>query len=114
MSTMTQKQALADAVNSIRLAEKMLLDESRATSDVSRLIQINTEYTHLDSYMSQILHVQALTDDAEFGNAVAALQSQVSALHVEQQAITNIVADVEKAAKIVGYIARAAEALTVL
>lgn len=107
MSTADQKQALIDAVNQIRLAEQSLLEASRATSDIAKLIQINTEYSHLDSYLSQILHAQALTDETEFGNATAALKGQASALSADEDAIKKIVDDVAVAGKIFGYITQA-------
>lgn len=114
MPSPEKKQALLDAVTQLRSAELLLLDESRATSDVGRLIQINTEYTHLDSCMSQMLHAQALADDAEFNGATAALKTQAAALQLEQQDIRKIVANVENAARIVGYVGRAAQIIAAL
>src|SRR5665647_1660894 len=107
MSTASQKQDLIDAISQIRFAEQLLLTESRSTSDTAKLIQINIEYTHLDSYLSQILHAQALADDTEFGNATAALKEQASALAIDQAGIGKIVGDVAIAGKIVGYITQA-------
>ena len=111
MPTPSQKQGLLDAVSQIRAAEQLLLEASRSTSDPVKLIQINTEYTHMDSYISQILHAQALTDDADFGNATAALKSQVSALNVEVDSIKKIVDDVATAGKIVGFITKAIQVI---
>ena len=109
MSTASQKQDLINAINQIRAAEQLLLEVSRSSSDTAKLIQINTEYTHLDSYLSQILHAQALTDDAEFDNATATLKGQASALAMDQKAIEKIVDDVATAGKIVGYITQAVQ-----
>jgi hypothetical protein len=107
MPTPNQKQSLIDAVGQIRLAEQLLLAASRSTSDPIKLIQINTEYTHLDSYLSQILHTQALSDDVDFGNATDALKNQTSVLTVEINSISKIVDDVATAGKIVGFITKA-------
>ena len=107
MSTTSQKQDLLDAVTELRSAEQLLLAQSRTTSDVPTLIQLNTEYSHLDSYISQLLHTQAIDDDVQFDNATAALKQQVSALSTDLDAIEKIVGDVTTAGKIVGYIAQA-------
>ena len=50
------KQTLLDAIGQIRAAQTLLLDASRSMSSIEDLIKINTEYTHLDSFLSQILH----------------------------------------------------------
>lgn len=109
MPTPVQKQSLIDAVSQIRSAEQVLLEASRSMSDPVKLIQINTEYAHLDSYLSQMLHAQAISDDAEFGNAMASLKAQISALSVEADSLKKIVDDVAMAGKIVGYIVKAIE-----
>lgn len=114
MSTASQKQNLIAAVMQIRAAEQLLLDVSRSSSDTAQLIQINTEYTHLDSYLSQILHAQALTDDAEFASATAMLKGQASVLEMDQKAIDKVVGDVATAGKIVGYIAQAVQIIAKL
>ena len=107
MPTPEQKQALLDAISQIRLAEQVLVEQSRAETDTARLIKINTEYTHLDSYLSQLVHAQALADDAEFTAATTALKMQATALSAEQADISKVVGDVAKAAKIVGYLVKA-------
>jgi|KBSMisStandDraft_5_1062788.scaffolds.fasta_scaffold988376_1 hypothetical protein len=114
MPTTTQKQSLLDAVAQIRAAEQVLLEMSRSTSDVAKLIQINTEYTHLDSCLSQILHAQALVDDGEFDTATAALKVQTTSLCEEMETIDRIVNDVALAAKIAGSVAQAAKIIATL
>ena len=114
MSTASQKQNLIAAVMQIRAAEQLLLDVSRSSSNTAQLIRINTEYTHLDSYLSQILHAQALTDDAEFASATTMLKGQASVLEVDQKAIDKVVGDVATAGKIVGYIAQAVQIIAKL
>ena len=114
MPTTSQKQSLLDAVAQIRAAEQVLLQMSRSTSDIAKLIQINTEYTHLDSCLSQILHAQAIADDGEFNSAAAALKTRSSALCTEMENINAIVDDVALAAKIVGSVAQAAKIIATL
>ena len=101
------KQALLDAITQIRLAEQLLVQASRATSDPATLVKINTEYAHLDSYLSQLLHTLAIADDADFVKATRALKQQATALAAEEAQIKKVVADVGTAAKIAGYIAQA-------
>jgi hypothetical protein len=114
MPTTAQKQTLLDAVTQIRTAELALLQASRSTSDPAKLIQINTEYTHLDSCLSQILHAQALIDDQDFGFAAGALKQQCTALADEMKQIDRVVNDVALAAKIVGCVAQAAKVIATL
>jgi gamma-glutamyl phosphate reductase len=108
---LTTKQILLTAVMSIRSAEQLLVQASRATSDPATLTKISIEYNQLDSFLSQLLRAQAISDDAEFNNATAALREQASILDAEEKDIKNIVNDVAIAAKIVGYIT---EAMTII
>ncbi len=114
MSTTSQKQSLINAVGQIRSAEQLLLQASRSMSDPAKLIQVNTEYTHLDSYLSQILHTQAITDDVEFDNATTALKAQASTLSADAPALQKIISDVATAEKIVGYISQAIQIIGTL
>ena len=107
MSIATQKQSLLDAVGQLRVAEQLLLEQSRSMSDAAKLIQVTNEYNHLDSYLSQILHAQALADDQAFSAAATALKNQVTSLALDESAIKKIVADVATAGRIVGCIAKA-------
>jgi hypothetical protein len=110
----TQKQGLLDAVNQIRSAEQLLLQASRVTSDPATLIQINTEYAHMDSFLSQMLHAQALADDAEFSRAVTALKGQISTLSADEASMKKIIDDIATAGKVVAYIVKAIEIITKL
>lgn len=114
MSTTSQKQSLLEAVGNLRAAEQMLLTESRNTSDVAKLIQLNTEYSHLDSYLSQILHAQALTDDHEFDSATSALKAHADVLAADEAAIKKVVGDVATAGKVIGYITKAIQIIGTL
>ena len=109
-----KKQTLIDAISQIRSAEQLLIAASRSASDPVTLIQINTEYSHLDSYLSQMLHAQALTDDTDFGKATTALKSQISALTSNEESIKKIIGDVASAAKILGYLTKAVEIIGTL
>jgi len=102
-----QKQALLDAATQIRLAEQLLIQASRATSDPGTLTQISIEINQLDSFLSQLLHAQAIADDADFNKATTALKQQASMLQVDEDHIKKITAAVGTGAQIVGYIAQA-------
>jgi len=107
MPTSSQKQNLVDAVTQIRAAEQLLVQTSRSMSDPASLIQVNTEYAHLDSFLSQLLHAQAISDDAQFTQATTSLKQQANGLAADQATVAKIVGDVATAGKIVGYIAKA-------
>jgi hypothetical protein len=102
-----QRQALLDAVTQIRSAEKLLIQASRATADPVALTQISIEINQLDSFLSQLLHAQAISDDADFATAIAAFKQQAEALKADEDHIKKIVAAVGTGAQIVGYIAQA-------
>jgi len=114
MADEAQKDTLLNTVASIRAAELLLLQASRASSDPVTLIKINTEYSHLDSLLSQLLHAQAIADDADFANAVTALKQQAAGLQVEEDDIKKIVANVAAAAEVAGYMAQAASLIATL
>ncbi len=111
MSSDAQKQSLLNAVSLIRAAEQLLVQASRDSTDANKSIQINTEYQHLDSLLSQMLQAQAISDDDDFAAATTALKSQSSALQADRDKIESIVTDVSLAAQIVGYLAQAASFL---
>jgi hypothetical protein len=103
----TPRQTLLKAVEPIRSAEQLLIQASRETANPATLTKISIEYNQLDSFLSQLLHAQAIADDAEFGNATAALKKQAAMLEADEEYIKKIVSDVATAAKIIGYIAQA-------
>lgn len=107
MAIADQKKTLLDSVSQLRLAEQQLVQASRATTDPAALMKINTEYSQLDSFISQMLHAQAAADDADFTNAVVALKQQAATLQTQEDDIKKIVTDVGTAAKIAGYVAQA-------
>lgn len=108
MSIDAQKQNLLNAVSLIRASEQLLMQESRNSTDANTSIKINTEFQNLDSILSQLLHAQAIADDADFANAAAALKQLSSTLQIDQAQIQQIVTDVGTAAQIVGFLTQAA------
>lgn len=114
MANEAQKQTLLNAVSLIRSAEQLLLQASRASSDPATLTKISIEYNQLDSFLSQIIHAQAIADDASFTAAVGALKQQATVLETEEADIKKIVTDVGTAAQIVGYLAQAATFIATL
>ena len=114
MSNEAPKQTLLNVVSLIRAAEQSLIQVSRASSDPLVIAKINTEYNQLDSFLSQVLHTQALTDDTIFTTSTAALKQQARTLQTEENDIKAIVTDVGIAAKIVGYLAQAASMIATL
>jgi hypothetical protein len=70
-------------------------------------IKLTSEYSNLDSNLSQLLHAQNATDDASFTNAVAALKSPAGALQADEATIKKEIADVNTVANIVSYITQA-------
>jgi predicted negative regulator of RcsB-dependent stress response len=114
MSKDAQKQSLLDAVTQLRLAEQLLIQASRATSDIPTLMQINVEYSHLDSFLSQLLQAQAIADDTDFAHAISSLKQQGSILQTEEDDIKKVVADVGTAARIAGYLVQTASIIAKL
>ncbi|WP_157649647.1 hypothetical protein [Burkholderia ubonensis] len=107
MPAPSQTQNILNAVGSIRSAEQLLVQASYSMTDEAMLTRLNIEYQHLDSFLSQLLHTQALADDSQFEGASAALKEQANGLAAEEASIKIIVADVGTAAKVVGYITQA-------
>lgn len=107
MPTNEQKNFLTKAITQIRLAEQALVTASRATADPIMLHKIAIEYNNLDSFLSQLLHVLAIADDAIFASATASLKQQAGALQVDKEELKKICSDVEMVAAIVGYITQA-------
>lgn len=108
------KQALYDAVTALRAAEQLLLDASRSMTDPAQLIQLNLEYTHLDSYLSQILHTLAITDETDFARSSAALKTQSTTLAADIQQIQKVIKDAATADKVIGLITQATAAVAKL
>lgn len=111
MPSDAQNQALTQAVGALRAVEQQLLDASRQSNDPNQLMRLNLEYNHVDSWLSQVLHAQAESDDALFAQATASLKQSADALKAEAAAMQKVVGDVGTAAKIAGYLAQAATAI---
>ena len=108
------KQALLDAVAALRTAEQLLLESSRTMSDPAELIQLNLEYSHIDSYLTQVIQALAATDDDDFDRTSGSLKTQATTLAADAQAIAKVVKNAQTAGKIVGCIAQAAAAVSKL
>ena len=109
-----QRQALLDIQRTLSSALGLLVQASRETSDQEMLIRISLEYNQIKSVFDQVLNAQALTDDAVFTKATAAIRDQAQELKNVEEHINKIVADVGMAAKIAGYIAEAATGIAKL
>jgi hypothetical protein len=107
MPTPTQQSNVSSAIMAIRSAQNILRQQINASSDTMTAIKLTSEYSNLDSNLSQLLHAQNATDDASFTNAVAALKSPTSALQADQATIKKEIADVKTAASVVSYITQA-------
>ena len=107
MSKESQKQQLLSAVNSLRIAERLLMQASRDSTDPVILASINSEYTQLDSFLSQIMHCIAIADDNVFADASAALKKQAMTVQAREEDFKRIAAGVNTAAQIVGCIGEA-------
>lgn len=114
MTQLVARHNLNQIVSNIRSAEVLIVQASRQTSDAAKLIQLNTEYSALDSYLSQVLHTLALLDDSLFASATNALKQQAAILQQEEEDIKKIVDDIALAAKIAGYLAQAAQIAAML
>ena len=108
------KQSLLDATTALRSAEQLLLQASRTMTDPAQLVQVNLEYAHLDSYLSQILHTLAISDDDDFDQAAGTLKTQSSTIAADAQAIAKIIKDAATADKVIGLIAQATAAVAKL
>jgi negative regulator of replication initiation len=107
MPTLTQQTAVAGAIDAIRDAENLLTDQIQASTDTLTAIKLTHQYSNLDSYLSELLHIQNAADDASFTNATQALQARSDGLKADEATIKAIVADVATAGKVIGYIAQA-------
>jgi hypothetical protein len=94
---------------SAQLSETLsnLLDASRATSDVTTLLQLNNETRAIQVLLNQATHLQMSADDANFAQGLAALKTQSAMLDEMEAQIKTIVKDVGIAASIIGGIAQA-------
>jgi hypothetical protein len=114
MKQASARQYLNDIVANIRAAELLLVQASRQTSDLELLIKLHIEYSALDSYLSQVLHALALSDDAFFKTATDALKQQCGVLQQEAEDIGVTVPDFDLASEIARYLAQASQSAAML
>jgi hypothetical protein len=108
MPTTAQKTSLSAAIDAIRSAEGLLTAQIRNAPDSLQAIKLAHEYNNLDSFLSGLLHLQNLSDDATFSPALAAFKNTAASLKADQDAVSKIVNDVKIAAQVVTYIGKAA------
>jgi|GEM_PF-2037459 len=102
-----QKQLLFKSVSCLRAAQVKLMEASRSSTDPVVLAKINNEYSQLDSFLTQILHLIAIDDDQVFADSAGALKTQAGVLQSEEDEFKAVVAKVDMAAEIVACIAEA-------
>jgi hypothetical protein len=101
------KQDILKIISPLRMAQNLLIQSSRTSTDPVVIMKIYMEYKNLDYYLSQLLHAQTIEDDKDFIISTESLKSQVLILQVEEDNIKAIISDVELASKIIGYISDA-------
>jgi hypothetical protein len=84
-----------------------LLNAGRATADTQKLVQINNEYSAVQTCLDQTTQAQAASDGAVFQQATSALKVQAAMLDEMEKKINVIVDDAALAGRIVGYITQA-------
>ncbi len=84
-----------------------LLAASRATTDDTVLLQINNEYSAVQTLLSQATQAQVAANTAAFTQSATQIKSQADMLQGMETHISDIVSDVALAGQIAGYIAQA-------
>lgn len=103
----------SDQITATSLAQQLsflltsLLQASRATSDPTKLIQLNSEMAAVQTVLNQAAQAQAATNDATFAQAAATLNAQAGVLSGMEAQITTIIADAATAGRAIGYITQA-------
>jgi hypothetical protein len=106
-TTADDQATLAQLIDELSSALPEILAAERATSDVTKLLKLNAEYSAIQTLVTQATQAQIAADDALFGQAIVALKKQATMLEDMETQLHGLVDDVEKAAKIVGFIAQA-------
>jgi len=83
------------------------LQASRATTDLTKLLQINNEMMGIQALIDQGAQAQAAADDSAFTQATASLKTQSGMLNDMGAQVAQVVSDADSAGKIVGYITQA-------
>ena len=84
-----------------------LLQAGRNTTDDTQLLQINNEYSAVQTLMDQATQARIAADDVTFIKLTSTLKAQAALLQGMEKQIQSIVSDVALAGQIVGYLAQA-------
>jgi hypothetical protein len=103
MPTEDQKQKLSGAIDRIRKAQAVLR--------TSYGDKVQAEYDKLDGLLTKIIEAKELEDDDAFKTAAGVLAQQSTVLQTDAAHVKAIVADVDAAATIAGYLVEAAQFL---
>jgi hypothetical protein len=103
----SKHSTINEVIEKLSLAQWELLNESRATTDDTKLMKINNEYMAIQSCIDQAAQAQATANDTLFTQATSALKAQAKKLEGLEDQIKQIISDVALAGRIVGYIAQA-------
>ncbi len=114
MPTPNQQKFVSSAIDAIRHAENLLTDQIQSSTVTLTAIKLTHEYNNLDSFLSELLHVQNAVDDVSFTSATQALQSRVGGLKADEAVIKTIIKDVSTVGKIIGYVTQALELIAKL
>jgi hypothetical protein len=107
MTNAVAQQNISSAVQEMRNAENALTIQINAAPDALSAIKLNHAYQHIDSCLSQLLQLQNVQDDATFKSSVTTLKAQTTALTADENSIKGLIADINEADKVVGYIGQA-------
>jgi len=105
--TPAQQQGISNAVQAIRNAENVLTNQINMATDPLSAIKLTHAYQHLDSCLSQLLHLQNVTDDGTFAASLATIKAQTSGLQLDEKTVKDLVGDIGAATKVIGYIGQA-------
>ncbi|MGZ2747258.1 hypothetical protein [Burkholderia stagnalis] len=105
---------VSDIVQQLNAVLGELMTASRATSDPVRLLQLNSEICAAQTCLSQAVQAQIASDDATFVATTRTLKAQSTILEGMRQQISQIIADVAAAARVIGYLVSAIGLITKL
>ena len=114
MPTPDQRTTIENSIVSIQAAQAALTRASLASSDSLELGKIQSQYTYLDSLLTQLVHTRLVTDDAVFDQAAATIKQTADHLNDQATSIGNVVSDVAEGGRIAGYLTQAATFIAAL
>jgi hypothetical protein len=108
MATDTQADSLIDALSEIRSAECALDDIIAEATTPSEMGGLSMVYSQLTATANMIVQAQIAADEATFAHVTAGLKAQSTVLQQNEATIQKITKDVDRAAEVAGYLAKAA------